>query len=154
MTLELNIRRERFSAFIITFSYLVTNVILYYGGPSYFILILFVQLPFLLFSCLVEYVVLWMTTDDKRKGMGALQNYVILILIVLGSFGSQIAEVIIGMDDLSYFPQTIFFTWTMIITWFLGKVIVRQIYILKPPTEIRGFSGGPEEDNNTRSLSS
>jgi hypothetical protein len=86
-------------------------------------------------------------TFNQAKEFRNLSTYYILIFLVLLNTSQSIIEFIIGFDDLNSVLISAVFSWVVTISWLLGKVAVRQYYIIKPPSEIKGFSRGPEKDN-------
>lgn len=114
-----------------------------------FVMFVSFQLAIVLLGCEIEYIVLWRTNDDAKKGWRTLRNYMILFIMVFLILTPGVLEFLIGVDTLSDLFNPLFFAWYVIIGWFLGKVIARQTYILKPPSEIKGFLRGLKEDRNT-----
>ena len=115
-------------------------ILVYSTELQIFIMFVSIQLAIFLFACLIEYIILWMTHDDERKGLGTLRNYWILLFIILLPLAQGIMEFIIGMYDISHLFTSLFLVWLIVLVWLLGKVFVRQIYMIRPPSEIKNFS--------------
>lgn len=129
----LNIKRERMKAIVVIACFVLTSIFLYISGPSLFVLFLFGQLANFSFACLIEYILLWHSSDEEETRIPFSPSYIFLFMFTLFQFVSEIFDTLIGIDDPSAFLQPTFWivNWSFIIAWFLGIAIVRQIFVMK-----------------------
>ena len=137
---RLNIKQERIKAGFVIIGFVLTSIFVYLVGPSLFIMFTSVQTAFVSFACLIEYIVLWYSTDEDVKKFRISLSYWFFLFLWLLQFSSQILQILVGIESIErlFQPSLWIAWWSIIIACLLGIMIVRQIYILKPPQGVEG----------------
>ena len=137
---RLSIKQERLKASIVVFAFILTTIFLYVISPFLFIMFTSIQIAIVFFAGLVEYIVLWHSADEEVMRFRLPPSYWLLIFFWFTQFSSQIFQILVGIRNLEFLWAPSFWIawWSFTIAWLLGIMVVRQFYIICPPSKGRG----------------
>jgi len=127
MTIEgMDIKRERIASGVVIVLFIISSILLSMLGLSVFIMITSLLFAVILFSALIEYIPLrW----PSQKNTTCLSSNWIFLSMLLFLIGSEIFDYLVGNPFSLFHPTYWILTWSAVIAWFTGKMIVRQIFI-------------------------